>query len=322
MSFQLIIPGIEIDDYKDYLPDHFTGPVLKDAVIYAMRKNQVEISVQELKYAHYSIRHIYGKLVQDIEAREWYQNEGLCGCFVLKNTFTKNITVDETLILPHNHHSLYYTLSPDCRGKLHTPGVFEILEIFYSPELVQQFINYFPKLKNLIARQGSQYRDVVKVTPPLLQEIYMQLLQHSYESGSQRLYFDIKIRELLFHLLHSYIGENDPAVEFTPYEKGRIQEAKNILETYIDKKPPTIRELSRMVALNEFKLKKGFRQLFDAGIFEWISTKKMYHARKLVEETQKPLKEIAMMSGYPRITNFITAFRKQFGITPGSIRRS
>lgn len=127
---------------------------------------------------------------------------------------------------------------------------------------------------------------------------------------------------MLFHLLKNNLNLNDREFKITPYEISKIYEAKSILETYIDKKPPTIRQLSRMVAINEFKLKRGFRKFFYAGIFTWITSEKMYWAKRQLEETNKPIKEIAALAGYPRTTNFITAFRKQFGITPGAIRRS
>lgn len=79
--------------------------------------------------------------------------------------------------------------------------------------------------------------------------------------------------------------------------------------------------LARQVALNEFKLKTGFRKYFDSGIFEWLMEQKMQQAKKLILNTNKPVKEISAMVGYPRTTNFITAFRRQFGVTPGALRR-
>jgi AraC-like DNA-binding protein len=41
----------------------------------------------------------------------------------------------------------------------------------------------------------------------------------------------------------------------------------------------------------------------------------------LLLTTNKPIKDICSSVGYPRITNFITAFRRRFGVTPGSLRR-
>ncbi|MBI1780616.1 MAG: helix-turn-helix transcriptional regulator [Sphingobacteriales bacterium] len=100
-----------------------------------------------------------------------------------------------------------------------------------------------------------------------------------------------------------------------------MHEARAILEKYIDKKPPSIKSLSRQVALNEFKLKSGFKKYFHAGIFEWLMEQKMQHARQLILNSNKPIKEIGSLVGYPRTTNFITAFRRQFGVTPGALRR-
>ncbi|HEY0433565.1 MAG TPA: helix-turn-helix transcriptional regulator, partial [Chitinophagaceae bacterium] len=156
---------------------------------------------------------------------------------------------------------------------------------------------------------------------PAMQEITNQLLSCPYDESTLRFYFDLKVRELLFQILENAYKRKPEEHVFTPWEVSKIHQARTILENYVSRKPPSIRSLSKQVALNVFKLKTGFRQYFSTGIFEWLIERKMQHAKGLILTTNKPIKEICRLVGYPLSTNFITAFRRRFGCTPGSLRR-
>ncbi|MTG97375.1 helix-turn-helix domain-containing protein [Myroides sp. BIT-d1] len=41
----------------------------------------------------------------------------------------------------------------------------------------------------------------------------------------------------------------------------------------------------------------------------------------LLENTDQPIKEIAVLCGYQYVQHFTTAFKRSYGITPGKIRR-
>jgi len=42
----------------------------------------------------------------------------------------------------------------------------------------------------------------------------------------------------------------------------------------------------------------------------------MEHAKLLLESTDKPINEIANLTGYDTAASFIHAFRREFGLTP------
>ncbi|MEI9809095.1 MAG: helix-turn-helix domain-containing protein [Bacteroidota bacterium] len=48
----------------------------------------------------------------------------------------------------------------------------------------------------------------------------------------------------------------------------------------------------------------------------------MQAARSLLLETDKPLKEIASLTGYSTKQSFMNAFKKYFNDTPGSFRKN
>lgn len=323
MSFQLAISGINLPEVEDKLPLDYNGPVIKGAVVNAIKNNRTSLIVQELQYEDFGIRLSSGECYKKVEAKGWHSADGLYGSFMLKNGIRKKISTIGKVHLREGHHMLAYIGNADCSGSFDRKNEFQILDIFYTPQLFHQLEACFPDLSSALNIEsphivgGRTYW-----TPPAFREIYGQLLNSPFEINTQQFYFGLKVREILLLVLQNSLLLNKVPLSFTPYEVARIHEAKSILESHIDKKTPTIRELSKMVAINEFKLKLGFRKYFGSGIFGWLTTQRMYRAKQLLENTNQPIKEIAALTGYPRITNFITSFRRQFGITPGAIRRS
>ncbi|MBT7561109.1 MAG: helix-turn-helix transcriptional regulator [Proteobacteria bacterium] len=74
--------------------------------------------------------------------------------------------------------------------------------------------------------------------------------------------------------------------------------------------------LSRQVSLNEFKLKKGFRDRFGVTVFGYLRQKRMEHARELLKTRDSTVLEVANTVGYSNPSHFTRAFRGAFGINP------
>lgn len=86
--------------------------------------------------------------------------------------------------------------------------------------------------------------------------------------------------------------------------------------------PPTIIALSKLIGINEYKLKKGFKELFGTTIFGYIHQNRMTLAKSLLLDTTKSVKEVAYQIGYSSPQHFSNAFKKEFGVTPNSIRKN
>ena len=112
-----------------------------------------------------------------------------------------------------------------------------------------------------------------------------------------------------------------PERGMTQREVERMHRTRELLEDkYID--PPTIGELARYIGLNEAKLMHDFKQLFGQTIFEFTQNLRMDEAKKLLETTEKSITEIAFDVGYEYSSNFTTAFKRRFGITPSVAREA
>ena len=85
--------------------------------------------------------------------------------------------------------------------------------------------------------------------------------------------------------------------------------------------PGSFSEIAQIAGLNEWKLKYGFKQLFDKTVFSYIHEERLNRARTLILETGLPMKTVAHDAGYKSLSNFNTAFRRVFGYPPGRLKR-
>lgn len=319
---ELALSNGSLIEFESGLPSDYPGPILRGATSVQAKSNLSELVIQELHGEHYTIRLLIGKFLKKVNAKGWIHSDGLYSYFMLKNGTRKRINTIGNLHIRQDQYACFFSESSDCSAVFEKTNEFRALDVFYSPKLVEELLPYFPELKNvLLSTSGILMPGKPCWSLPSMKEIINQILDCPYDEATRQFYFDLKVRELLYQLLETAFKTNPTQQYFTPFEVARIHEARDVLETYISKKPPSIRSLSKKVALNEYKLKTGFKQYFNTSIFDWLIDRKMQHAKQLILTTNRPIKDICTMVGYPRTTNFITAFRRRFGMTPGSLRR-
>ena len=103
-------------------------------------------------------------------------------------------------------------------------------------------------------------------------------------------------------------------------KKDLIFAAKEFIDSHLSTHY-SILQIAREVGINEQDLKKGFKELFGKGMFEYLLSERLAIARIKIEDTTKPVKEIAYVAGYKSAGNFSTAFKKKFGKTPLAWRK-
>ncbi len=97
------------------------------------------------------------------------------------------------------------------------------------------------------------------------------------------------------------------------------------LKTYLDNNylaAHTLTSLSRLCLLNEFKLKKGFKELFKTSVFAYLRDLRMAYAMRMLRDTSLTIDDIAYNLGYEYAHHFSSAFKKHHGFTPSQLRRS
>ncbi|MBE6052955.1 MAG: helix-turn-helix transcriptional regulator [Clostridium sartagoforme] len=118
---------------------------------------------------------------------------------------------------------------------------------------------------------------------------------------------------------HIRIGKNR-FIKLTASDANAIQKAHDIL-TKEACNPPTIKSLSKMVFLNEQKLKAGFSAKYHMSISEYTTTIRMTMAENLLSTTELSVDEISKLVGYNYSGNFVKMFKKVHGKTPLAFRK-
>ena len=95
----------------------------------------------------------------------------------------------------------------------------------------------------------------------------------------------------------------------------RIRHAKKILLENLST-PPTLRELSRLVGLNEYRLKEGFKNIYGKTVFQFLNDYRLDTARQFLDKGNIKVNDAAYRIGYTNPSHFIAAFKKKFGVTP------
>lgn len=116
------------------------------------------------------------------------------------------------------------------------------------------------------------------------------------------------------------IGKNRN-ITLTYSDVSAIQEAHKIL-TKEACSPPTIKSLSKMVFLNEQKLKAGFKAKYHMSISQYTTSIRMAMAENLLSTTEHSIDEISKIIGYNYSGNFVKMFKKAHGKTPLAFRKS
>ncbi|WP_409684910.1 helix-turn-helix domain-containing protein [Flavobacterium sp.] len=101
-----------------------------------------------------------------------------------------------------------------------------------------------------------------------------------------------------------------------------IQQVQDYILNHLGKPLPSTGELSEMFGTNEFTLKQNFRNLLKTSIYQYYNDERLKKAHLLIQQTNIPLKNIALLSGFKEYTVFLKAFRKKYRCKPSEVSRS
>lgn len=143
---------------------------------------------------------------------------------------------------------------------------------------------------------------------------------HCRQEGEfKRIHTEARILELLMYQLEQLGGNGQEQEVIKGDDIFKLEQAREILnERYAA--PPTQKELSREVGLNEFKLRRGFKEYFGITVYDFITRLRMEKAKKLLVQEQRPINEVAYLVGFSHQNNFSIAFKKYFGVPPSELK--
>lgn len=159
------------------------------------------------------------------------------------------------------------------------------------------------------------YADVIP--SPALMVVIGQFFQNNLGGHALSLFYKAKVYEIFARYFNREEGIDVEQCPFLKDEENvaRVREAKQIIvERYSN--PPTIKELSGEIGLNEYRLKAGFKNIYGKTVFQFLNDYRLDVARKILDEGTTLVNDTAYQIGYANPSHFIGAFRKKFGVTP------
>jgi AraC-like DNA-binding protein len=157
---------------------------------------------------------------------------------------------------------------------------------------------------------------------PAIQQVVHQIVNNPYKGDLEPIFLLSKSVELLVLCAEScrLTVEKKEAFITSPADKEKILAVRDLINEKLDC-PPNLSTISRTVGLNEYKLKRGFRQVFNTTVFGYLSEQRLLLARDYLLDTRRTAAEIGYQLGYSTPQHFNNAFKKRFGSTPDSIRK-
>lgn len=170
-----------------------------------------------------------------------------------------------------------------------------------------------------LARRRPDPISSMRVAAPLARKVAGELLSPTYAGPMERLYREGKVTELL--ALQLGLLAEGRQNQLSSQELRRVREARDVLEANLQD-PPDLVSLSEAVGLRTKRLNQGFRELYGTTVFDLLLDIRMSAARDMLDQgLDMPLKQLAWALGYRQSSNFISAFRRRFGVSPGAYRR-
>ena len=218
--------------------------------------------------------------------------------------------------------------------KYHLPQGEQLLQVDIHINSLDLLSRFFPAssvsspvMEQLFEKAGKQpYYQTDRINRAM-QLALTQLLNCPYQGLTKQIYLESKCYELMALKLEQLVaGDRDQQANTTdsnldPDDVERIHQAKNILITHLNN-PPSLLELAHQVGINDYKLKKGFRQVFGTTAFGYLLHYRLDQAHQLLATGEWNVAEVAHKVGFANRSYFTKAFCKQFGLTPGAYRRS
>jgi len=128
----------------------------------------------------------------------------------------------------------------------------------------------------------------------------------------------LKIQEGIYALLNNADSFFPILFDFTEPWKIDILEFLN--ESYMD--DLRIEQIAAYTGRSLATFKRDFKKISHLSPQRWLIKKRLEAAYLKLKEENKKAKEVFVEVGFKNYSHFSTAFKKQYGISPSSVRRS
>ena len=84
----------------------------------------------------------------------------------------------------------------------------------------------------------------------------------------------------------------------------------------------SLREFGEQFHLSEKYISRYFKEHFHITLSQYVTYLRLEHAKQLLQDTDIPVTDLAMQSGYQNVSYFIRSFQKAYAVSPLKYRKN
>lgn len=209
------------------------------------------------------------------------------------------------------------------------PGKRKYLQTFhihFDPDILHSFLNGSKELEAFLQQVNLGNRCVLSdnrhFATAEMMAIINSISENKNEGKSGQLFIASLVNVLVLQGLMKITEDNKKhgyiLLSTTDHEKislAREYLANNLAEHV------SIQKLARIAGINDYQLKKGFKQMFGNTISKYHENLRLQEAMRLLLETEMPISNIVYSTGYSTPSHFGYRFKKKFGFSPSYFRK-
>ena len=155
----------------------------------------------------------------------------------------------------------------------------------------------------------------VKDTAKELCEQLIEIYEAKKDESESKITTQVRTKIILLQFIlemwkKGFVIENDTS--------GRNTVEKEMV-SYIQQ---NLREFGEQFHLSEKYISRYFKEHFHITLSQYVTYLRLEHAKQLLQDTDIPVTDVAMQSGYQNVSYFIRSFKKTYGVSPLKYRKN
>ena len=161
----------------------------------------------------------------------------------------------------------------------------------------------------------------VKDTAKELCEQLIEIYEAKKDESESKITTQIKTKIILLQFIlemwkKGFVIENDTSGRNT-VEKEMVSYIQQNFTGKI-----SLREFGEQFHLSEKYISRYFKEHFHITLSQYVTYLRLEHAKQLLQDTDIPVTDVAMQSGYQNVSYFIRSFQKAYAVSPLKYRKN